>query len=96
VMLKEIKMRMEIVTVDDLENFRTKLLKDLENLLQANRPPKKWLKTHEVTEMLGMSDVTLQMLRNKGIIPYRKLGGICYYHADELDEAIKNCESGNV
>ena len=80
-------MGIEVVTVDDLENFRLKLLQDLQNLMLTHTP-KKWLKTHEVTEMLGMSEVTLQTLRNKGIIPYRKLGGICYYHVDELDEAI--------
>jgi hypothetical protein len=78
----------EIVTVEDLENFRLKLLRDFENMLQTNMP-KKWLKTQEVMEMLSMSEVTLQTLRNRGIIPYRKLGGICYYNIDELDEAIK-------
>jgi DNA-binding Xre family transcriptional regulator len=80
-------MGVEIVTVEDLENFRIKLLKDLENLLQSHKP-KKWLKTHEVTEMLGMSEVTLQTLRNNGIIPFRKLDGICYYNVDELDEVL--------
>jgi predicted DNA-binding transcriptional regulator AlpA len=79
----------EIVTVDDLENFKLQLLKDLENLINAYRP-KKWLKTHEVAEMLGMSAPTLQSLRNKGLIPYRKLGGICYFNIDEIDEAMKS------
>lgn len=81
-------MGVEVVTVEDLENFRLKLLADIEKLL-CSAQPKKWLKTHEVTQMLEMSEVTLQTLRNKGIIPFRKLGGICYYHVDELDEAIK-------
>lgn len=81
-------MEVQIVTVADLEEFRLRLLKDLENIINANKSSK-WLKTHEVMKILGMSDVTLQTLRNKGIIPYRKLGGIYYYHADEIDEALK-------
>jgi hypothetical protein len=82
-------MGVEVATVEDLENFRLSLLKDIESMLET-RKLKKWLKTHEVLELLEMSDVTLQTLRNKGIIPFRKLGGICYYHVDELDEAMKN------
>ncbi|MGN8072827.1 helix-turn-helix domain-containing protein, partial [Mucilaginibacter sp. 22184] len=56
--------------------------------LLQNSVPKKWLKTQEVMEMLGMSEVTLQTLRNKGVIPFRKLGGICYYNLDELNDVI--------
>lgn len=82
-------MGVEIVTKEDLEEFRIKLLKDLENVV-ASSQPKKWVKTQDVMEILGMSEVTLQTLRNKGIIPYRKLGGICYYNVDELHEAMKN------
>lgn len=76
------------MTVEDLENFRIKLLEDIKRLLQAARP-KKWLKTREVTEMLDISEVTLQSLRNKGIIPFRKIGGICYYNVEELEQAIR-------
>jgi len=81
-------MGVEVATAEDLENFRLRLLRDIERVLET-RKQKKWLKTHEVLELLGMSDVTLQTLRNKGIIPFRKLGGICYYNVDELDEAMK-------
>lgn len=81
-------MGVEVITAADLEEFRLRLLKDLQNILAANKT-KKWLKTQEVMELLGISEVTLQTLRNKGIIPYRKLGGICYYNVDELDEAMR-------
>ena len=37
-------------------------------------------------ELLGMSEVTLQTLRNWRQIPFKKLGGICYYNAEELDD----------
>ena len=82
-------MGLEVLTEDDLENFRTKLLDDIEVLLNRKRP-KKWLKTNEVMELLGMSEVTLQTLRNRKQIPFKKLGGICYYNAEELDEYLTN------
>jgi excisionase family DNA binding protein len=78
-------MGLQVLTSDDLEKFHERLLIDIENLLNVKRP-KKWLKTPEVMEMLGMSDVTLQSLRNKGQIPFIKLGGTVYYNAEELDE----------
>jgi DNA-binding Xre family transcriptional regulator len=78
-------MGLEVLTENDLENFRTRLLGDIEALLNMKRP-KKWLKTNEVMELLGMSEVTLQTLRNRKQIPFKKLGGICYYNAEELDD----------
>ncbi|OOQ60023.1 helix-turn-helix domain-containing protein [Mucilaginibacter pedocola] len=82
-------MGLEALTGNDLENFRTQLLNDIESLLNMKRP-KKWLKTNEVMELLGMSEVTLQTLRNRKQIPFKKLGGICYYNAEELDEFLQN------
>lgn len=78
-------MGLEVLTANDLETFRTKLLGDIELLMHRKRP-KKWLKTNEVMELLGMSEVTLQTLRNRKQIPFKKLGGICYYNAEELDD----------
>jgi hypothetical protein len=79
----------EVATVEDLEKLRLRLLSDIKSMVSV-QPPKKWLKTQDVMEMLGMSEVTLQTLRNNGVIPFKKLGGICYYNADELDKALKN------
>jgi predicted DNA-binding transcriptional regulator AlpA len=78
-------MGLQILTADDLEKFRVQLMTDIENLL-TTKHPKKWLKTHEVMELLGISEVTLQNLRNRGQIPYRKLGGTCFYSAEEIDD----------
>jgi predicted DNA-binding transcriptional regulator AlpA len=82
-------MGLQVLTVDDLEKFREQLLADIEKLMNTKRP-KKWLKTNEVMELLGMSEVTLQTLRNKGLIPFKKLGGTVYYNAEELDEFLTN------
>lgn len=82
-------MGLQVLTADDLEKFRVQLLSDIENLLKTKQP-KKWLKTPEVMEMLGISEVTLQTLRNRGQIPFRKLGGTCYYSMEEIDTYLTN------
>ncbi|TDX00521.1 helix-turn-helix domain-containing protein [Dinghuibacter silviterrae] len=80
-------MEIELVTTADLEEFRVTLLKDLEAIIKASRA-KKWLRTNEVLEVLGISEVTLRTLRNKGVIPFRKIGNVCYYSIEEVNEAI--------
>lgn len=82
-------MAIEIITKEDLENFRVALLKDIEKLLN-NRPSKKWLKSGEVMEMLDISEVKLQTLRDKKIIPFKKLGGTCYYNIEDIDKTMEN------
>jgi DNA-binding Xre family transcriptional regulator len=85
-------MDVQILTTDDLDKFRVKLLGDIENLLNTKQP-KKWLKTHEVVELLGISEVTLQTLRNRKKIPFTKLGGICFYNAEEIDDYLSKSTS---
>ena len=82
-------MELQVLTTEDLEKFRKKLLTDIEKLLNEKQP-KKWLKTQEVMELLGISEVTLQTLRNRGQIPFRKLGGTCYYCTEEIDAYLTN------
>lgn len=81
-------MELQVLTTEDLEKFRKQLITDIEKLINA-KYPKRWLKTNEVMELLGLSEVTLQTLRNRGQIPFRKLGGTVYFNAEELDEYIQ-------
>lgn len=76
----------EIITIEDLQQFRLQLLEELKCLIQpANSPPQKeWLKSSDVRKMLGISHGTLQNLRIKGVLPYRKLGGIMFYRYDDI------------
>jgi len=82
----------QLVTVKDLEEFRTKLLMDLKMMLDGhlNRTPKRWLKSYEVRKMLGISAGTLQTLRNNGKIPFSKIGGLTYYDAGQIDQIMKS------
>jgi hypothetical protein len=85
----------QLITVKDLEEFRTKLLMDIKMMLEGhlNKTTKRWLKSYEVRKMLGISPGTLQTLRNNGKIPFTKMGGLTYYDAAEIDRILS--ASGN-
>ena len=75
-----------IITTEDLMEFKVELLEDIKDLLenQNKSTNKKWLKSNEVRELLGISPGTLQNLRINGTLPYTKVGGIIYYDAEEI------------
>ena len=80
-----------IITTQDLMEFKVELLEDIKELLQNhNGPtPKKWLKSNEVRELLGISPGTLQNLRINGTLPYTKIGGVLYYDQREIMEVLE-------
>ena len=75
----------QIVTIDDLYHFKTELFAELRELLKPQPPiAKKWLKTYEVKDMLGLSSGTLQTMRSSGRISYTKIGGLVFYDYDDI------------
>ncbi|MDP4148764.1 MAG: helix-turn-helix domain-containing protein [Bacteroidota bacterium] len=76
----------QLVTGQDLEQFRQRLLVEIGQTLKEhlNMVPKKWLKTHEVRKLLKISPGTLQNLKAKGIIPYTRIGGVHYFDYDKI------------
>lgn len=92
---KKIEMATEIITPDDLENFRLTLVENIRELLSENQPveqPEKetiWLKSHQVQRMLGISPGTLQNLRINGTLPYSKVGGVIFYDRKEIMEVME-------
>ncbi len=84
-------MAKEIITTEDLESFRLRLLEDLKQIVQQKTKfnQKEWLKSVEVRQLLGISHGTLQTLRTKGAIPYRKLGGIMFYRYQDVIAALE-------
>jgi hypothetical protein len=86
-------MATEILTLEDLQQFRLQLLEDLKALFpQSTQAPKQWIKSSEVRKMLGISHGTLQNLRINRKIPYTRLGGIIFYR---LEDIVKLLEEGN-
>lgn len=83
-------MAVQLITKEDLEDFKTQLFIELKQLLQNNSAPqKKWLKSYEVRAMLGISRGTLQHMNNRTLFP-SQIGGLMFY---DYDEIIKLMES---
>ncbi len=55
----------QIITTDDLREFKIELLDEISKLLEESKElkPKKWLKSTEVRKLLNISPGTLQTLR---------------------------------
>jgi Helix-turn-helix domain len=84
-------MAIEIITREDLNEFRILLLADLKEILQTKTQiTKQWLKSNEVRKMLNISPGTLQNLRVNGTITYTKVGGILYYSNSDLEKLLES------
>lgn len=79
-------MSVEILTRADLHQFKTELFTELKELLNNTTPavPKKWLKSYEVREMLGISRGTLQNMRTNGTLQATLVGGLMFYDYDDI------------
>lgn len=78
-------MSVQIVTTQDLQTFKAELLQALrEFIVSPVNAPKKWVKSYEVREMLGISPGTLQTMRINGTIAYSKIGGLIFYDYDDI------------
>ena len=87
--------REQILTTEDLREFKTELLDEIGKLLIQLRgePSKKWLKSPEVRELLGISPGTLQNLRVNGTLPYMKVGGVIFYEFDDIRKMLEENRS---
>jgi Helix-turn-helix domain len=79
--------RDQLITVQDLIDFKQQLIGDIKKLLkeQSGHPGHQWLKAFEIKRMLRLSESKLQYLRDKGVIPFKKLGGVTYYNLEEIE-----------
>lgn len=84
-------MAAEIITTDDLREFKLELLHDLKQMLKelTGQTSKKWLKSHQVRKMLEISPGTLQNLRVNGTLPYTKIGGVIYYDSADIQSMLQ-------
>ncbi len=82
--------REQIITREDLNEFRSLLLSDLNAIFNSKpQPQKQWLKSNEVRKLLNISPGTLQNLRINGTLTYTKIGGILYYCSNDLEKVIE-------
>lgn len=79
-------MGVEIVTKEDLVEFRTKLIQEIEKLITKVEPKEEqWLRSIHVRELLNISPGTLQNLRISGKLKYSKVGGIHFYRQSDVE-----------
>jgi len=84
-------MSMQLITKEDLQLFKNDLITEIKTLLNKNTPQqKKWLKSWEVREMLGISRGTLQSLRNNGTLQATPVGGLMFYDYDDIAKLMQN------
>ena len=84
-------MGVEIVTKADLEEFRLRLICDLEAIIAKHVKPstgKKWLRSHEILKMFDISSGTLQNLLNSGTLQRKKMGGLNYFDYEEIEKIL--------
>lgn len=83
-------MAVEVITREDLNQFRTLLLKEMNEIINSKTTlTKKWLKSTEVRQLLNISESTLQNLRIKGILTHTKIGALVFYSNQEIENMLE-------
>lgn len=85
-------MEAQVITKNDLLEFRKTLLNDLLQVLQPKEAKliKPWLKNSEVRKLLNISSNTIQRLRIAGKLRSSKVGGIHYYRYEDIEKLLNN------
>jgi hypothetical protein len=89
-------MAANIITVEDLQNFKRELIEEIKKLLgerTGTTPVRKWLKSHEVRRLLTISPGTLQHLRVNGTLPFTKIGGVIFYDYEDVQKMLQENKS---
>lgn len=86
-------MRVNLVTKEDLQEFKIELLEEIKSLFNMkNSDQKSWLRSSEVKELLKISTGTLQNLRINGNLSYTRVGGTLYYNFKYIEKMLNaNC-----
>ena len=85
-------MALEVITREDLNEFRTLLLNDIKTIVGTtanSENTKQWLKSKEVRALLNISPGTLQNLRINGTLTYTKIGGLMYYDQADIQKLLQ-------
>jgi len=83
-------MNVELITREDLRDFKNELLNELKQIMQPGQvQTKKWLKSSEVRKMLNISPGTLQNLRINGTLRFTKIGSIMYYKLEDINKVLE-------
>ncbi|PAW95559.1 hypothetical protein CKK33_01825 [Mucilaginibacter sp. MD40] len=83
--------RDQLITVGDFLEMKNQLIAEFRKLVRSsgNYSGQKWLKAIEVRKLLKISAGKLQYLRDRGQIPFTKLGGVTYYDSDKIEQMME-------
>lgn len=83
-------MKIDVITKEDLADFKMQLVEEIKILLQPQKNlHKQWLRSAEVRKMLNISPGTLQNLRINGMLPFTKVGSIAYYEITDIEKMMQ-------
>lgn len=80
-----------MVTKDDLKQFRMLLLHDIGNLIKetsdsSDKTVNEWMRSKTIRRIMDISPATLQNLRISGKIRFKKIMGSYYYNGLDLEK----------
>ena len=81
-------MAVEIITKDDLQEFKKDLIDEIKLLIDGlNHPIEKheWLRSGQARKILQVSPGTLQNLRIQGKVRFTKIGHLIYYSRLDIE-----------
>ncbi len=91
-------MQINIVTKEDLEEFRVKRLTEIREILKIQEVKSfpRSIKTKQALEILDMSAGKLKQMRITGELSYKEVGGTYYYNYNEVKGLLpKELNGGN-
>jgi hypothetical protein len=87
---KEEKMNLEVITKEDLREFKNEMLSEIKQLMQPGQgQSKQWLKSVEVRKLLKISPGTLQNLRINGTLRFTRIGSLLYYKQEDINKLLE-------
>jgi len=85
--------RLVILTESQLKEVVSKTIQDSLKPIRENAETgvqKEWLTNKEVCEMLSITLKTMQNHRDKGMIPFSKIGSRIYYRKEDISAFLKS------
>lgn len=90
-------MAVNIVTKEDLQDFKADLLRELTEIIQRKpvKEQREWLKSYEVMKALNISKGTLQVLRSNGTLPFTRVGKCIYFKYEDIQNLLEQNKISN-
>lgn len=84
-------MAVNILTKEDLLEFKDELIEEIKELLHIKTTEQKlWLRSSEVKALLKISSGTLQNLRINKSLTFSKIGGTFYYDYKDIEKLLQS------